>query len=177
LRPLLFTGSRAGEALRAEWSEFDLARGVWTKPSHHTKQKKTDHLKLSEAAIELLRSMKPRNAIGPLFPGKEGGARVSLKRPWLQARKAAGLAQAYTVVGKRKRLLVRYRPTVRLHDLRHSYASHLVSSGEGLQVVGKLPGHVQASTTMKYAHVHDQAARVATNRFVQIIGFPSKKTA
>jgi integrase len=177
LRLLLLTGSRAGEALRAEWSEFDLSRGVWTKPSHHTKQKKTEHVPLSAPAIELLRSIKPRNASGPLFPGKESGARVSLKRPWLQACKAAGLAEAYTVEGKRKKMLTRYRPTVRLHDLRHSYASHLVSNGVGLQIVGKLLGHVQASTTMRYAHLQDEALRTATNQLAAIIDFQSKKTA
>jgi integrase len=178
LRLLLLTGSRAGEALRAEWSEFDLQRGVWTKPTHHTKQKKTEHVPLSAPAIELLRRIRPRSATGPLFPGKtpekNGGARVSLKRPWLQACKAAGLAEAYPVAGKRKKL-TRYRSTVRLHDLRHSYASHLVSNGVGLQIVGKLLGHVQASTTMRYAHLQDEALRAATNRLSTIYA-ESRKT-
>jgi integrase len=177
LRLLLLTGSRAGEALRAEWSEFDLARGVWTKPSHHTKQKKAEHVPLSAPAIDLLRGIKPRNATGPLFPGKESSARVTLRRPWVQACKAAGLAEAYTVEGKRKKMLVRYRPTVRLHDLRHSYASHLVSNGVSLQIVGKLLGHVQASTTMRYAHLQDEALRAATNQLATIIEFQSKRTA
>jgi integrase len=187
LRLLLLTGSRAGEALRAEWSEFDLTRGVWTKPSHHTKQKKTEHVPLSAPAIELLRGIKPRNARGPLFLGTKrkgkngkltgGEKRVSLKRPWLQACKAAGLAEAYTVQGKRKKMLTRYRPTVRLHDLRHSYASHLVSNGVGLQIVGKLLGHVQASTTMRYAHLQDEALRAATNQLAKIIDYESEKSA
>jgi integrase len=175
LRLLLLTGSRAGEALRAEWKEFDLTRGVWTKPSHHTKQKKTEHVPLSVPALDLLKSMKPRNATGPLFPGREredkkNHHRVSLKRPWLQACKAAGLVEKIQVKGKR-RMVTRYRPTVRLHDLRHSYASHLVSNGVGLQVVGKLLGHVQASTTMRYAHIQDEALRAATNQLATIIEF------
>lgn len=187
LRLLLLTGSRAGEALRAEWGEFDLTRGVWTKPSHHTKQKKTEHVPLSAPAIELLRSIKPRNATGPLFIGTKrkgkdgkltgGEKRVSLKRPWLQACKAAGLVEPYTVQGRRKKMLERYRPIVRLHDLRHSYASHLVSNGVGLQIVGKLLGHVQASTTMRYAHLQDEALRAATNQLAKIIDFESKKSA
>jgi integrase len=187
LRLLLLTGSRAGEALRAEWNEFDLTRGVWTKPSHHTKQKKTEHVPLSAPAIELLRSIKPRNATGPLFPGTKrkgmdgkltgGEKRVSLKRPWLQACRAAGLAEAYIIQGKRKKMLTRYRPTVRLHDLRHSYASHLVSNGVGLQIVGKLLGHVQVSTTMRYAHLQDEALRAATNQLAKIIDFRSEKSA
>jgi integrase len=187
LRLLLLTGSRAGEALRAEWQEFDLTRGVWTKPTHHTKQKKTEHVPLSAPAIELLQSMRPRNAVGPLFRGTQakgkdgkrtgGEKRVSLKRPWLQACKAAGLVETYSVKGKRGKLLTRYKPTVRLHDLRHSYASHLISNGVGLQVVGKLLGHVQASTTMRYAHVQDEAQRAATNQLAKIIAFESRKTA
>jgi integrase len=171
LRLLLLTGSRAGEALKAEWKEFDLQRGVWTKPTHHTKQKKTEHVPLSVPAMELLSSIRPRNATGPLFPGKNleknGGARVSLTRPWKQACKAAGLVETYTVQGKRG-LLTRYRPTVRVHDLRHSYASHLVSNGVGLQIVGKLLGHIQASTTMRYAHLQDEALRAATNQLSTI---------
>lgn len=188
LRLLLLTGSRAGETLRAEWKEFDLTRGVWTKPSHHTKQKKTEHVPLSAPALDLLLSMKPKNATGPLFPGKERDGkkithRVSLKRPWLQALKAAGLVTVEMVKGKRVRkdgtvrMLKRYKPTVRLHDLRHSYASHLVSNGVGLQIVGKLLGHVQASTTMRYAHLQDEALRTATNQLAKIIDFESKKTA
>jgi integrase len=193
LRLLLLTGSRAGETLRAEWKEFDLTRGVWTKPSHHTKQKKTEYVPLSAPAIELLLSIRPRNATGPLFSGTKrrgkggkltgGGHRVSLKRPWMQACKAAGLVTVEMVKGKRKskdgspKMLKRYKPTVRLHDLRHSYASHLVSNGVGLQIVGKLLGHVQASTTMRYAHLQDEALRSATNQLAAIIDFQSKKTA
>lgn len=182
LRLLRLTGSRAGEALNATWEESDLQRGVWTKPSHHTKEKKTEHVPLSAAAVDLLKSIRPVRAAGPLFPGKvvEGKtqrrARVALRRPWIQACKAAGLAEAYTIQGKRRKL-TRYRPTVRIHDLRHSYASHLVSNGVGLQIVGKLMGHVQASTTMRYAHLQDEALRTATNQLATIIDFQPKKTA
>lgn len=182
LRLLLLTGSRAGEVLKATWEEFDLQRGVWTKPSHHTKQKKTEHVPLSAAAVDLLKSIRPVRAAGPLFPGKvvkgekQRRARITLRRPWIQACKAAGLAEAYTIQGKRRKL-TRYRPTVRIHDLRHSYASHLVSNGVGLQIVGKLMGHVQASTTMRYAHLQDEALRTATNQLATIIDFQPKKTA
>lgn len=171
LRLLLLTGSRSGETLKAEWKEFDLTRGVWSKPSHHTKQKKTEHVPLSAPAIDLLKSMRPNNASGPLFAGRVDGHRVSLKRPWLQACKAAGLVEVEEVKGKRRHKVLRYRPTVRLHDLRHSFASHLVSSGVGLQIVGKLLGHVQASTTQRYAHLADEALRTATNKLAEIIEF------
>ena len=73
--------------------------------------------------------------------------------------------------GKRRKVLTRYRPTVRIRDLRHSFASHLVSNGVGLQIVGKLLGHVQASTTQRYAHLQDEALRAATNQLATVIEF------
>jgi len=179
LRLLLLTGSRASEVLKACWEEFDLQRGVWTKPSHHTKQKKIEHVPLSAPALKLLESMAPKDATGPLFPGKarKGNsptARVSLKRPWIAACRAAGLVEEYLIDGKRKGKdgepvkLKRYRPTVRVHDLRHNFASHLASNGVSLQVVGKLLGHTQAATTMWYAHLQDAPLRDAANQFGRI---------
>jgi integrase len=177
LRLLLLTGSREGEVLKAEWEQFDFIREVWTKPSHNTKQKRVEHVPLSTETLALLKSMKPQPS-GPLFPGTKrkgrggkltgGDKRISLKRPWLQACKAAGLVETYSVEGKRKKILTRYRPTVRVHDLRHSFASHLVSNGVSLHIVGKLLGHTQAATTMRYAHLQDEALRAATNRLGEI---------
>jgi integrase len=173
LRLLMLTGSREGEVLKAEWEEFDLARGVWTKPSHHTKQKKLEHIPLSAPALKLLENMAPKNPTGPLFPGANGKARTTLRRPWVQACKAAGLVEVIEIPGKRiingkPRMIKRYKPTLRVHDLRHNFASHLASNGVTLQVVGKLLGHTMAQTTMRYAHLQDEALRAATNRFGEI---------
>jgi integrase len=168
LRLLLLTGSREQEVLKAEWPQFDLKRGTWEKPSHATKEKKTEHVPLNEEALQLLRSMKKKSGrTSPLFPGKKGNARTTVRRPWLQACKAAGLVAVYSVKGKRC-TLTRYRPTVRLHDLRHTFASHLVSSGVSLQKVGQLLGHTQAATTQRYAHLQDEVLRDATNVFGKI---------
>jgi|SRR5580692_2573822 integrase len=165
IRLLLLTGAREGEALKADWSQFNMKRGVWTKPSHHTKNRKIEHVPLSKAAIALLRKMKPKES-GPLFPGAgaDGSSRVTLRRPWKQVCKAAGLGTAVEVKGKR-RMIMRYKPKYHIHDLRHTYASHLVSNGEALQKVQKLLGHTKISTTERYAHVADEAVRSATNRF------------
>ena len=174
LRLLLLTGSREGEVLKATWEEFDLQRGVWTKPSHHTKQKKVEHVPLSAPALKLLEGMAPQKPTGPLFPGRDGDARTTLRRPWVQACKAAGLVEEYLIDGKRNGKdgepvkLKRYRPTVRVHDLRHNFASHLASNGVSLQVVGKLLGHTQAATTMRYAHLQDAPLRDAANQFGRI---------
>lgn len=167
IRLLLLTGAREGEALKSDWTQFDLRRAIWEKPSHHTKQQKIEHIPLSAAALSLLRTMKARGAAGPLFPGARADARVTLRRPWIQVCKAAGLVVAVTLKGKR-RTVTRYRPTLRIHDLRHTYASHLVSKGVSLQVVGKLLGHTQPQTTNRYAHVADEAMRNATDIFGEI---------
>ena len=167
LKILMLTGSRAGEVLKAQWNQFDLERGIWTKPSHNTKQKRVEHLFLSEAVLKLLVSMKPKGGTGPLFPGANGGTRVSLRRPWVQACRAVGLVATQTIMGKRGPI-IRYRPTVRIHDLRHSYASYLVSNGVSLQTVGKLLGHTQTATTMRYAHLQEGTLRDAVNLFDHI---------
>jgi integrase len=179
IRLIALTGSRKGEVLQAKWSEFDLERGVWTKPSHHTKQKKVEHVPLSTAALELLRKMKPEGATGPLFPGRDptkGAARVSLRKPWIQVCKRAGLAEGITLKGKRRKI-TRWKPLLRIHDLRHTFASHLVSKGTSLQIVGKLIGHTQIATTMRYAHLADSALRDATNTFGDIFSATSAPQA
>lgn len=61
IRLQLLTGARIGEVLTSKWTDFDFDRGVWIKPSHHTKQKRTEHLPLSAAACELLVSMREAN--------------------------------------------------------------------------------------------------------------------
>ena len=167
LRLLMLTGSRGGEVLKAEWAQFDFQSRVWTKPSHNTKQKRVEHIPIGKEVVEILLSMMPKEAIGPIFPGKSGGARVSLRRPWIQVCRAAGLVDVEIVQGKRGPKS-KYRPSVRIHDLRHIYASQLVSNGVQLHVVGKLLGHTQPATTMRYAHLQDKILREANNVFEKI---------
>jgi integrase len=152
---LILTGARKGEALGATWDQFDLEKGVWTKPSHLTKQKKKEHLPLSEKAIEVLQVVKKRTPKGSVyvFPGRiEGKPLKEIKTFWRTALKEANLEN------------------VRIHDLRHTHASHLVSSGLSLSIVGKLLGHTQASTTQRYAHLADEPLRQAAELFGSMIG-------
>jgi integrase len=170
IRLLILTGSRENEVLGAEWEQFDLERAVWTKPSHHTKEKKIEHVPLSSAALLVLKRMNEKKRDKFLFPGHgTKKARRSIRRPWVQACRMAGLATPYTIPGKRGKELTRWRPIIRVHDLRHTYASHLVSSGVSLPVVGKLLGHTMPSTTARYAHLADESLRTATNGFAAIL--------
>jgi integrase len=150
IRLTVVTGCRKGEALTAKWTHFDFTRGVWTKPSHHTKEKKTEHVPLNEQALALLESL-PRDG-EYLFPGRRKGAHLTdLKGPWAKVSQLADLSG------------------VRIHDLRHSFASHLVSSGVSLPIVGKLLGHTQPQTTARYAHLADNPLREAANRFPVVL--------
>ncbi len=171
IRLMILTGARRGEVLNATWDQFDFGRGVWVKPSHHTKQKKTEHVPLSGSALALVSGMKAATAkaIGDekelskfpfLFPGNaEGKPLQDLKKAWKTICAAAGIKGA------------------RIHDLRHTYASHLVSGGHSLPLVGRLLGHTQAATTHRYAHLADDPLRKATEEFGTIFGAAGRKRA
>jgi integrase len=152
---LLLTGARKGEMMQATWDQFDLKAGVWTKPSHVTKQKKKEHLPLSEKALAILQTLKSSQQEGSpyLFPGRVAGEPIKeIKTFWKTVLKEANLTH------------------VRIHDLRHTHASHLVSSGLSLSIVGKLLGHTQTSTTQRYAHLADEPLRQAAEIFGQKVG-------
>jgi integrase len=145
IRLQLLTGARIGEILTARWEDFDLDRGVWIKPSHHTKQKRTEHLPLSKAAIALMSNMKDATCSSFAFPGRSPEKPlVDLKRFWR------------SIVTKAK--IENYR----IHDNRHTYASQLVSNGMSLAIVGRLLGHTNPLTTQRYAHLADDPLREAT---------------
>jgi integrase len=149
IRLQLLTGARMGEILGAKKADFDLQRGVWRKPSHQTKQKRTEHLPLSAQAVALVASlMEGSPGTEHLFPGNVAGAPLKdVKKFWASAMRQAG------ITGYRR------------HDNRHTFASHLVSSGLSLEIVGRLLGHTNPSTTKRYAHLADDPLRAAANRF------------
>lgn len=146
IRLLVLTGARKSEVLRAEWSQFDLDEAVWTKPSSHTKTKKAHRVPLSGPATALLQAIRAGQSEGCLYvcPGRHGGHRGDLKSAWEEIRVAAEIKD------------------VRMHDLRHTYASLLVSAGVSLPIIGRLLGHTQSRTTERYAHLADDPLRDAT---------------
>ena len=156
IRLMLLTGCRRGEALAARWADFDLDAGVWTKPGATTKQKTVHRVPLSAAALQLLNGIE--RAGEWVFPGRYGvGHRVEVKAHWRAVCRAAGLVDD---AGEK---------TVRLHDLRHTYASVLASAGLSLPVIGALLGHTQPATTARYAHLMDDPLRQATERAAAIV--------
>jgi integrase len=161
IRLLLLTGARKGEVLKARWDEIDLAAGVWTKRSAHTKQKKSHRVPLSAPARQLVAQLHEERGAESVwvFPSSrvEGQPREGIKRNWEEVRVAAG--------GKR------------IHDLRHTYASILASSGMSLPIIGALLGHTQSQTTLRYAHLYDDPLRAATERVGAIVDAGKKPAA
>jgi integrase len=150
---LLLTGARRGEVLAARWADFDLRSAIWTKPASTTKQKAEHIAPLSAPAIELLTELRRRsNSPVWVFPADSAvGHRVSLERSWEAICKAAEISN------------------LRVHDLRHSFASQLASNGASLPMIGALLGHSNPSTTHRYAHLFDDPIRQATERVGAII--------
>jgi len=151
----LLTGARIGEVLASRWSDVDMERGVWLKPSHHTKQKRAEHLPLSAPALTLLSEMRERANVSErfLFPGNAPDKPLQgIKKFWRGVTERVGLKD------------------YRLHDNRHTHASHLVSSGLSLEIVGRLLGHTSPMTTKRYAHLADDPLHAATERFGSKMG-------
>ncbi len=141
---LALTGARLSEILTLRWEYVDLAGATLRLPDSKTGAKP---IYLSDAAVNLLRGI-PVIAGNPfVIIGKKPGARlVNLQKPWRRIRAAARLND------------------VRIHDLRHSFASIGASAGMSLPVIGKLLGHTQPITTARYAHLAADPIRQAANQ-------------
>jgi integrase len=157
-RMLLLTGARRGEVLSMRWADVDQETGTWSKPASSTKQKEDHIVPLSAPARQLLSEIgeqqsRGHKALGEfVFPGAGGtGHVVEIKRGWRQLCKAAGISG------------------LRIHDLRHSFASQLASGGANLPLIGALLGHSNPTTTSRYAHLFDDPQRAATERVGAII--------
>ena len=140
---MLLTGCRRGEALGATWDQFDLERRVWTKPSSQTKQRREHRVPYSLAVAEILNRRRAEAVGTSIFPGGLGAPLADVRRTWKAVCDKAGLR------------------SVRIHDLRHTFASLLASSGQSLLVVGELLGHSTPQTTKRYANLYDDSLRAA----------------
>ncbi len=136
---LIFTGARLSEILTLQWPQVDLDSAVLRLPESKTGAKL---VRLNAAAVAVLRTM-PRVAANPyVIAGEvEGQHFIGIQHAWQRIRERAGLGD------------------VRLHDLRHSFASVAAAGGASLPIIGALLGHTQASTTHRYAHLSDDPLR------------------
>ena len=141
---LILTGARKREVLDAKWEDFDMERTSWRIPN--TKAGKARIVPLSDTATALLTKLRKKKRSPYAFANP-----ITLKPyksiyySWHTARKEAGLDD------------------VRIHDLRHSFASFLVNAGRSLYEVQTLLGHTQIKTTQRYAHLSTTSLRAASN--------------
>ena len=140
IKLLIYTGARKGEIAAARWEHLD--GDILRLPDSKTGEPRTIHL--APAALEVIEAL----------PRIEGGTICGIANPyktWYSVRDVAGC------------------PDLRLHDLRHSFASAALAAGHDLATIGELLGHKSAQTTKGYAHLMEEAGRTAANKTAALL--------
>jgi len=148
IRMCMLTGARLGEVRQARFEQFNLEHLSWSKPPTMTKQRRVHRVPISDETASIVRQRHIQAPQGTpwLFPGDTPGQPVQeVRRFWAQIQKQCGLQE------------------VHIHDLRHTFASLLVSGGASLEMIGKLLGHSQMQTTLRYAHLMDSPLRAGVD--------------
>ena len=149
IRLLMLTGCRLSEIQKLRWECVDLEAGELKLPDSKTGAKVVH---LGDPAVAVLRSIERRNGNPWVIAGRKPESHLTdLQHPWRRIRARAGLDD------------------VRIHDLRHSFASGGLLVGEGLPMIGKLLGHTQVQTTARYAHLANDPVKSAANRIASRI--------
>lgn len=150
IRLLLFTGARLDEILSLKWEYVNLDQSRINLPDSKTGMKP---VYLNTLAREVLENL-PRVDGNPyvIVGKKEGSHFVGIRKPWYRIRELADITD------------------VRIHDLRHSFASIAVSGGMTLPLIGKLLGHKKAATTERYAHLADDPIKAANELIADMLG-------
>jgi integrase len=143
MRVLALTGARVGEIISLKWSEVDFEHTCLRLVDSKTGPKV---IPLGAAALQVISAQERWQGTDYVFPGMRGGPLGGIGKIWRNVRTAAGL------------------PDVRLHDLRHSFASNIVNAGGSLPVIGALLGHRSAATTARYSHLADDPLRAVADR-------------
>jgi integrase len=155
IRLIALTGCRRGDAMAAQADQVDLEERVWRKPASSTKQNEPHAPPLSAPALELLTRLvreAKRDRRQYLFPSRGGKGHITdLKRSW------ASLCKRASITG------------VRLHDLRHTFASIAVSRGATLPLIGALLGHSNPQTTARYSHMFSDPQRALAESVAAVI--------
>lgn len=139
IRLLAFTGARKNEIASLKWSELDIERGYLRLGDSKTGAKV---IPIGAPAREVLAAQSAIDDSPYIFPASTGGRQFQgLERVWAKVKTRAGF------------------PKLRLHDLRHSYASMGLARGDALPVIGAILGHADLKTTSRYAHLADDPVR------------------
>ncbi|WP_420430987.1 tyrosine-type recombinase/integrase [Hyphobacterium sp.] len=139
LRLLILTGARKGEIISLEWREVDLERRTIAKKDTKTGRRAVP---ISKPVVDILSGLERQEGSSFVFPAARGDSHFQgLTKEWLQIRKRAGLED------------------VRIHDLRHTFASISIMNGVPIAVLSKLLGHASITTTERYAHLSNDPVR------------------
>ncbi len=145
LRLLMLTGCRLNEIMTLKWAYVDMQAHAFRLPDS-----KTVHF--GDAVAQMLETIERVDGNPWVITGKRDGARLTdLQHPWRRIRARAGLDE------------------VRIHDLRHSYASGALVLGEGLPMIGRLLGHTQVQTTARYFHLANDTVKAAAGKVSDFI--------
>ena len=143
---LVSTGARLNEAVQAKWSHIDRDNRVWRVPASNSKSKRIRSIPLNDSALDLLGKLETEGKFEYLFINLETGKPPAyVHKYWARVRKDANL------------------PKLRLHDLRHEYASMLINSGRSLFEVQHILGHSDPKVTQRYAHLSTKSLQEAAN--------------
>ncbi|WP_430436953.1 tyrosine-type recombinase/integrase [Oceanibaculum nanhaiense] len=152
LRLLIVTGGRLGEIQRLRWDQIDWAHGLIVLTEHKADAGGAKALPLNSAAAEVLRRIPPMPGNPYVFAGFVDGQPIAdMQKPWQRVRRRAGL------------------PDLRIHDLRHSFASFGIAAGASLPVIGGLLGHRSLTATATYAHLSADPLQVASESIAKLI--------
>jgi integrase len=153
---LLATGARNNEARQAKWDDIDVVNRLWQIPAVNSKSKKIRNVPLNDAALEVLAKVDTQDEFEYVFVNlRSGKPYACVKKTWHRLRAAAGL------------------PKLRLHDLRHQFASMLVNAGRSLYEVQQILGHSDPKVTERYAHLTPSTLQQAANSVSPRLGSPS----
>lgn len=157
---LISTGCRLNEVLSARWKQIDRTNRVFRVDAINSKSKRVRSVPLNDSALEVLEQLDTEGKYEHLFINKKTGEPyTTIMKVWTRLRAKAGL------------------PHLRIHDLRHQFASFLVNSGRTLYEVQQLLGHSDSKVTQRYAHLSSRTLQDAANSASAIMKGSMKKAA
>ena len=157
---LLSSGARVSEARQVKWEHIDVERRIWRIPSTNSKSGKVRAVPLNDSAIGVLNQLDTKGKFEHVFINrKTGKPYTTIQKVWNRLRNEAGLGH------------------IRIHDLRHSYASMLVNSGRTLYEVQQILGHSNPKVTQRYSHLSTATLQEAASSVADLINEAMKKSA